>query len=87
MYRNGTKSPRKELLHNIDPLYPVPDHEYEWSEETTVMYNRYMQLLKKSANFNQSMHAALRVGDWKILTGNPGRVFFYLIFAFVPNFG
>ncbi|XP_053381274.1 arylsulfatase B-like [Mercenaria mercenaria] len=47
-------SPRKELLHNIDPLYPASG-----------------QPLPNST-FNTTRRAALRVGDWKIITGDPG---------------
>lgn len=41
-------SPRKELLHNIDPWPHQPE------------------------DFNTNMTAAIRVGDWKLLTGTPG---------------
>ncbi|KAL4218609.1 hypothetical protein ACF0H5_021199 [Mactra antiquata] len=50
----GETSPRKELLHNIDPLYPASG-----------------QPLSNST-FNTTIRAALRVGDWKIITGEPG---------------
>ncbi|XP_072050869.1 arylsulfatase J-like isoform X2 [Amphiura filiformis] len=51
----GTSSPRKELLHNIDPYF--------------VKVTNITQL---PSPFTPNIHAALRVGDWKILTGNPG---------------
>ncbi|PIK53483.1 putative arylsulfatase J [Apostichopus japonicus] len=41
-------SPRKELLHNIDPWPYQPK------------------------DFNTNMTSAIRVGDWKLLTGTPG---------------
>ncbi|XP_035663830.1 arylsulfatase B-like [Branchiostoma floridae] len=54
----GKPSPRKEILHNIDPLFRtilyLPPH--QWGDDT----------------FNTSMHAAIRSGDWKLLTGYPG---------------
>ncbi|XP_077988816.1 arylsulfatase B-like [Glandiceps talaboti] len=55
----GTPSPRKELLHNIDPLMPLSNDTVsgEWWNGTS---------------FNTSIRAALRVGDWKLITGNPG---------------
>ncbi|KAI8501713.1 hypothetical protein Bbelb_209840 [Branchiostoma belcheri] len=54
----GKPSPRKEILHNIDPMFntvnsPQP-HQWEGSM------------------FNTSVHAAIRSGDWKLLTGDPG---------------
>lgn len=51
---NGNASPRKEVLHNIDPLYKPSGHP---------AYNN---------TFNTARRAALRVGDWKIITGDPG---------------
>jgi len=47
------KSPRTEILHNIDPLSTLP-------------------LKKIVMGFDTSVHAAIRVGDWKLLTGDPG---------------
>ncbi|XP_041369203.1 arylsulfatase B-like [Gigantopelta aegis] len=50
----GKPSPRKELLHNIDILYP---------KVGKPMF---------TDTFDTRIRAALRVGDWKIITGNPG---------------
>ncbi|XP_072050878.1 arylsulfatase B-like [Amphiura filiformis] len=50
-------SKRNELLHNIDPLYPVPKNGSD-----------------PFSSFNTSLHAALRIGDWKILTGVQGKL-------------
>ncbi len=47
-------SPRKELLHNIDPLHPRHGRTYI------------------KGTFDQRHRAAIRVGDWKLLTGDPG---------------
>ncbi|KAK6177633.1 hypothetical protein SNE40_015693 [Patella caerulea] len=47
-------SPRKELLHNIDPL--------------AVKTGR--RLYRDS--FDNRIRAAIRVGDWKLITGDPG---------------
>ena len=49
-------SPRKDILHNIDPLFkpagtPLPN-----------------------VTFDTTQRAALRSGDWKIITGNPGQI-------------
>lgn len=48
-------SPRKELLHNIDPLY---------SPSGSPIYPN---------TFDSSVRAAIRVGDYKLITGNPGK--------------
>ncbi|XP_077989344.1 arylsulfatase B-like [Glandiceps talaboti] len=58
----GELSPRKELLHNIDLLYPSPP------SNTCDCITHF----DNDTAFNTSIHAALRVGDWKILTGYPG---------------
>uniref|UniRef100_A0A3Q4GWP3 Arylsulfatase I-like n=1 Tax=Neolamprologus brichardi TaxID=32507 RepID=A0A3Q4GWP3_NEOBR len=49
----GRESPRKEILHNIDPLHKSP-------------------IEKKNQDKENSVQAAIRVGDWKLLTGDPG---------------
>ncbi|XP_071089844.1 arylsulfatase J-like [Haliotis cracherodii] len=50
----GGKSPRKEILHNIDPLtHPMGQK----------LYNN---------TFDTRIRAAIRVGNWKLITGNPG---------------
>ncbi|KAJ8029197.1 Arylsulfatase B [Holothuria leucospilota] len=55
---------RNELLHNIDPLYLAG----------RVKANQYSAdgILQVSETFDTSIHAALRVGDMKILTGKQG---------------
>ncbi|KAK3599226.1 hypothetical protein CHS0354_012834 [Potamilus streckersoni] len=50
---SGSASPRKELLHNIDPLFHKGKPAY-------------------NGTFDTSVRAALRIGDWKLITGNPG---------------
>ncbi|XP_070575241.1 arylsulfatase B-like [Ptychodera flava] len=57
----GAPSARKELLHNIDPLAWLP------SNSTGID-----DVVANNGTFNSSIRAALRVGDWKILTGYPG---------------
>uniref|UniRef100_A0A8C6SJE2 Sulfatase N-terminal domain-containing protein n=1 Tax=Neogobius melanostomus TaxID=47308 RepID=A0A8C6SJE2_9GOBI len=52
----GKPSPRTEILHNIDPLHR-PYHPSEG---------------QSSALWDTSVQAAIRVGDWKLLTGDPG---------------
>uniref|UniRef100_UPI00398F5688 arylsulfatase I-like n=1 Tax=Pristiophorus japonicus TaxID=55135 RepID=UPI00398F5688 len=53
----GKKSPRTEILHNIDPLY---NHAKlgSWEEGHRL--------------WNTAIQAAIRVGPWKLLTGDPG---------------
>ncbi|XP_033124041.1 arylsulfatase J-like [Anneissia japonica] len=55
--RDGTDSSRTELLHNIDPLWTVAGGR-DW--------------VVKESPFNVSINAALRQGDWKIVTGDTG---------------
>ncbi|KAK7095155.1 hypothetical protein V1264_006600 [Littorina saxatilis] len=50
----GAQSPRKELLHNIDPLAEPKGQQ---------LYND---------TFDTRVQAAIRVGDYKLLTGDPG---------------
>ena len=49
----GEPSPRKEILHNIDPTD-------DWTTFEDCYYYKSCQ------------QAAIRVGDWKLLTGCPG---------------
>lgn len=74
----GEKSPRTELLHNIDPLYGLPRVTNEWSNEDQRMYDELISQLNYKTSFNTSLHAALRVGDWKILTGGAGTQDWYV---------
>ncbi|XP_015678585.1 arylsulfatase I [Protobothrops mucrosquamatus] len=53
----GKESPRSEILHNIDPLYN---------------HAKYGSLENGFGIWNTAVQASLRVGDWKLLTGDPG---------------
>lgn len=74
----GKASPRVELLHNIDPLYvdtaPCPGDEVsgEFLEETLRSPAPRPAALSSHAEFNISVHAAIRYKNWKLLTGYPG---------------
>ncbi|XP_053186432.1 arylsulfatase I-like isoform X1 [Scomber japonicus] len=59
----GKDSPRQEILHNIDPLHKSP------GASTTA---RYGQIIPPQPVWDTSVQAAIRVGDWKLLTGDPG---------------
>ncbi|XP_076836368.1 arylsulfatase B [Brachyhypopomus gauderio] len=74
----GTASPRVELLHNIDPLYDdiAPcTAENVGSEEELLTSLRRVSLgphQDSRPHFNISIHAAIRYGNFKLLTGYPG---------------
>ncbi|XP_030622391.1 arylsulfatase I [Chanos chanos] len=53
----GKESPRLEILHNIDPLYNPARH--------GSLHNGF-------GIWDTSVQASVRVGDWKLLTGDPG---------------
>jgi len=56
--RFGSPTPRDEILHNIDP-FEGHDHPF-----TDSLYNNWI--------FTPEMRSAIRVGDWKLLTGPVG---------------
>ncbi|XP_038596224.1 arylsulfatase I [Tachyglossus aculeatus] len=53
----GRESPRTEILHNIDPLYNHAKHG---------------SLEGGFGIWNTAVQASIRVGEWKLLTGDPG---------------
>lgn len=69
----GLPSPRMELLHNIDPLFedigPCPDREMAVSSTRPQVSSDHRW---SGLGFNISVHAAIRFGEWKLLTGYPG---------------
>ncbi|XP_017539299.1 arylsulfatase B [Pygocentrus nattereri] len=74
----GKASPRLELLHNIDPLYddiaPCTGKGvlFEELQESWRLLSSRRASPELSLQFNVSMHAAIRHGKWKLLTGYPG---------------
>ncbi|XP_071993903.1 arylsulfatase B [Engystomops pustulosus] len=67
----GSPSPRVELLHNIDPLY-VDNFPCHTNNETRKSLSNNILLQWENSLFNVSVHAGIRNGKWKLLTGNPG---------------
>lgn len=67
----GFASPRLELLHNIDPLYadssPCPGTRRQLALAKMVSRGSWA-----NSTFNVSIHAAIRLSNWKLLTGFPG---------------
>ncbi|XP_033124047.1 arylsulfatase B-like [Anneissia japonica] len=59
--RNGSRSSRTELLHNIDPLVVLSEGGENWTDSP----------------FNVRMKAAIRLGNWKLLTGDDGEAGWY----------
>uniref|UniRef100_A0A7N8Y695 Arylsulfatase I-like n=1 Tax=Mastacembelus armatus TaxID=205130 RepID=A0A7N8Y695_9TELE len=66
----GKDSPRHEILHNIDPLTspcPIPG-----TAEPKSHPPPQLRLQLSQPVWDTSVQAAIRVGDWKLLTGDPG---------------
>ncbi|XP_037537850.1 arylsulfatase I isoform X3 [Nematolebias whitei] len=59
----GAESPRQEILHNINPLHRRPGSRTPRPKA---------QSGPRSSVWDTSVQAAIRVGDWKLLTGDPG---------------
>uniref|UniRef100_H3CRA9 Arylsulfatase family, member Ib n=1 Tax=Tetraodon nigroviridis TaxID=99883 RepID=H3CRA9_TETNG len=57
----GRDSPRQEILHNIDPLHKPLAPPTAWGAAGG-----------SESLWDTSTQAAIRVGDWKLLTGYPG---------------
>ncbi|KAM4709684.1 arylsulfatase B [Discoglossus pictus] len=67
----GNPSPRKEILHNIDPLFE-DTFPCSTSNENRKSLTNASHFHWGDSLFNVSIHAAIRHGKWKLLTGFPG---------------
>lgn len=56
---------RKEILHNIDRMYSIPN-------STNCFFTNTNLTKSETEKFDISIHAAIRSGPWKLLTGDPG---------------
>ncbi|KAE8636110.1 hypothetical protein XENTR_v10002846 [Xenopus tropicalis] len=75
----GSPSPRVELLHNIDPLFE-DSFPCSVSPNTRDQAPTHAATKWQDSPFNVSVHAAIRHGNWKLLTGNPE-----LLYQFCAN--
>ncbi|XP_038067025.1 arylsulfatase B-like [Patiria miniata] len=60
----GAVSPRTEILHNIDPMFDYAEITHE--------DQALLDSLPGDQRFDPGFRAAIRVGDWKLLTGSSG---------------
>ncbi|XP_035687988.1 arylsulfatase B-like [Branchiostoma floridae] len=72
-FSEGKASPRTEILHNINPLIRQVNSKSLKVENHNI--------------FDTSTRAAIRSGDWKLITGKPGMLFNYItkFKSFVAN--
>ncbi|CAL8277223.1 unnamed protein product [Lota lota] len=66
----GKASPRHEILHNIDPLH-TPHAPMTFDPDPKGNLPSRRDPLAQHI-WDTSVQAAIRVGDWKLLTGDPG---------------
>ncbi|PIK58897.1 putative arylsulfatase B isoform X2 [Apostichopus japonicus] len=71
-FQGKASNPRKEILHNIDPLISAENRQILDEATQYPVNDIFSNEMEMPAEYNTSMRAALRVGDWKILTGFPG---------------
>ena len=72
--RGVAPSPRHELLHNLDPyvIAPLTYADTVADGGWTIDVDIKLSHMPHFDTFNTRIMAALRVGDWKILTGPGG---------------